>query len=462
MNDLQETHKGRILVVDDEEPIRTLLCRGLAAAGYESSAAANFTEMCQQVADKTFDLVTLDIMMPGTDGLQALAWLREHHPDIGVVMATAIDDMRALTQAMRLGAYSYVLKPLELELITQEIARAMERVQLVRENREYQHNLEHKVEERTQQLSYANEQLHAQIQEIEQRDEEIRKLDRAIEQSPISVVITDPQGTIEYVNPKFCQLTGYSKEDVIGQNPRVLKSGNHSDELYADMWRTISAGDPWHGEFSNKKKDGTFYWEIVAISPLRDAEGTVTHFVSVKEDITARKQAEEDLSKANAQLQRQLREMEGRDRLVQIQMSLPENERTAYEEMLHIVADVMSSKQAGIYFPTGKNGSLRRYATLGVTAPAQIEIADEFADKDANEVFTSGKPQAGENKLLAPILYRSEALGVISVSDYAEDSSRDTLCRLASEMALVLRALQMAEDLTSGALEIDELLKADY
>jgi response regulator of citrate/malate metabolism len=70
--------------------------------------------MCQQVADTTFDLVTLEIMMPGTDGLQALAWLREHHPDIGVVMATAIDDMRALTQAMRLGAYSYVLKPLEL------------------------------------------------------------------------------------------------------------------------------------------------------------------------------------------------------------------------------------------------------------------------------------------------------------------------------------------------------------
>jgi PAS domain S-box-containing protein len=122
---------------------------------------------------------------------------------------------------------------------------------------------------------------------------DLRTLQRAVEQSPSTVVITDAQGDIQYVNPKFTELTGYAAEEVVGQNPRLLKSGEQSDAFYAEMWRVISEGREWRGEFSNRKKDGEIYWEFASISAMRDATGRVTHYVKVAEDITERRQAEQ-------------------------------------------------------------------------------------------------------------------------------------------------------------------------
>jgi nitrogen fixation negative regulator NifL len=130
------------------------------------------------------------------------------------------------------------------------------------------------------------------ISESKQAEEELRKLSRAVEHSPASVVITDLKGNIEYVNPMFTRITGYSREEVIGQNPRVLKSGESPPEAYAALWDAITHGRDWHGEFHNKRKDGTLFWEFASISPVVDAEGRTTHFVAIKEDITARKEAE--------------------------------------------------------------------------------------------------------------------------------------------------------------------------
>jgi PAS domain S-box-containing protein len=127
---------------------------------------------------------------------------------------------------------------------------------------------------------------------------EFQKLSRAVEQSSSSVVITDVEGRIEYVNPKFTQVTGYTQEEAIGQNPRVLKSDAHAPEFYENLWQTITAGQDWHGEFCNRKKDGTLYWESASISPVRDDAGSVNHFVAVKEDVTERKQAEQALIEA--------------------------------------------------------------------------------------------------------------------------------------------------------------------
>jgi len=126
-------------------------------------------------------------------------------------------------------------------------------------------------------------------------EEKLRQLSSAVEQSPASIVITNPKGDIEYVNPKFIELTGYTRDEVLGQNPRVLKSGDKSPEAYREMWETITAGNDWHGEFHNKKKNGEPYWESASISPIRDSTGRITHFLAVKEDITARKRAEEAL-----------------------------------------------------------------------------------------------------------------------------------------------------------------------
>jgi len=140
------------------------------------------------------------------------------------------------------------------------------------------------------------------ITERKRAEEELRKLSRAIEQSPGTVAITDAQGNVEYVNPKFTQLTGYTLEEVLGQNPRLLKSGEQPEEFYRELWDTILAGEEWQGEFSNRKKSGETYWELASISAIRDADGVITHFVKVAEDITERKRAEEALGQRVGEL----------------------------------------------------------------------------------------------------------------------------------------------------------------
>jgi len=140
------------------------------------------------------------------------------------------------------------------------------------------------------------------ITERKQAEEELQKLSSAVEQSQVSVVITDPDGTIEYVNPKFTKISGYSFEEAIGQNPRVLNAGIQSPEFYKEMWDTIKAGRDWQGAFANRKKNGDIYWENINISPLRTKENQITHFVAVKEDISERKLAEEALRESEEML----------------------------------------------------------------------------------------------------------------------------------------------------------------
>ncbi|PCH70038.1 MAG: hypothetical protein COC06_06325 [Bacteroidales bacterium] len=122
---------------------------------------------------------------------------------------------------------------------------------------------------------------------------ELLKLSQSIIQSPVSVVITDCGGDIEYVNPKFNDLTGYSLEEVIGENPRILSSGNNEVELYRAMWEEIKSGGEWSGEFQNKKKNGDLFWEFETISPIKDDNGQIINFIAVKEDITERKRQEQ-------------------------------------------------------------------------------------------------------------------------------------------------------------------------
>ena len=134
-------------------------------------------------------------------------------------------------------------------------------------------------------------------------DEKLRQLSSAVEQSANSIVITDNQGTIEYVNPRFTQLTGYRFEEAIGQTPRLLKSGKTPLETYQQLWNTISSGGEWRGEFCNRKKNGELYWEFTAISPIKNAASMITHFIGIKEDMTERKHVEEALRKEKDKIQ---------------------------------------------------------------------------------------------------------------------------------------------------------------
>ena len=131
------------------------------------------------------------------------------------------------------------------------------------------------------------------ITKLKRADDELKKLGIAMRQSPAMVVITDSQGKIEYVNPKFTQVTEYSAEDVLGKNASILQGGGTSQKEYARLWETILSGDEWRGEFHNRKKNGDLYWEEASISAIYDDNGEITHLIALKEDITERKQAED-------------------------------------------------------------------------------------------------------------------------------------------------------------------------
>lgn len=125
-----------------------------------------------------------------------------------------------------------------------------------------------------------------------QAELELSKLRRSVENSPLSIVITDVNGTIEYVNPAFSEVTGYSQDEVVGQNPRVMKSGVHDEEFYQGLWATIVSGRVWRGEICNRKKNGELFWEQVAIAPVRNDKGDIVNYVGIKEDISDRKDLE--------------------------------------------------------------------------------------------------------------------------------------------------------------------------
>ncbi len=131
------------------------------------------------------------------------------------------------------------------------------------------------------------------ISERKRTEEHVRKLSQAIEQSPVSIVITDTAGDIEFINIHFAESTGYTLAEVLGRNSRILKSGETSVEEYRQLWKTISSGGVWRGEFHNRKKNGELFWEQATIAPLRDADSKITHYVAFKEDITKHKALEE-------------------------------------------------------------------------------------------------------------------------------------------------------------------------
>ncbi len=136
------------------------------------------------------------------------------------------------------------------------------------------------------------------ITEQKMAQEKILKLSKGIEQSSATIVITDIFGTIEYVNPAFCKTTGYTEEEAINQNPRILSSGLQPKEFYSDMWQSIEAGKVWKGEIHNKKKDGSLFWEWATITAIKNDKGEMTNYIAIKEDITERKKMQAELIEA--------------------------------------------------------------------------------------------------------------------------------------------------------------------
>jgi PAS domain S-box-containing protein len=255
--------KIRVLIAEDDYLITEEIKKILGELGYLLVATAfNGVEAVELTENLKPDVVLMDLEMPKMNGLEASAKIQEICPT-PIVVLTAYDSKEMIEKAADLGIGAFLNKPPDSREIERAIIIAMARFD--------------------------------DLIKLKKSNDELRKLTQAIEQSPTTIVITGVGGNIEYVNPKFTQLTGYTAEEALGQNPRILKSGRTPQETFEQLWRTISGGEEWHGEFINRKKNGEHFFEEASIAPVINSVGAITNYIAVKEDVTERKKVENEL-----------------------------------------------------------------------------------------------------------------------------------------------------------------------
>ena len=256
-----------ILSLEDSAPDYEIICRLLTEAGYNFniSRVDKEKEFEASLRNNQYDIILADFNLPGFDAFGALHLRNEICPEIPFICVSGSIGEELAIELLKLGASDYVLKdrPGRLPFA---IKRALE-------------DFNEKIVRR-------------------KAEKELRKLVRAVDQSVNAIIITDTTGTIEYVNPVTCKLTGFTREELIGKNPRILSSGETTKEEYARLWGDILAGKEWIGEFHNKNKNGELYWESASISPIMDEKGRITNFLAIKSDITRDKFLKAELIEA--------------------------------------------------------------------------------------------------------------------------------------------------------------------
>ncbi|MHC4885687.1 MAG: hybrid sensor histidine kinase/response regulator [Planctomycetota bacterium] len=251
----------KLLLIEDNDDDAFLVLRQLKREGFdvEHHQVCTAEGVRDALRESHPDLIISDYSMPGFTGLDALKIVREEDANLPFFLVSGTIGEALAVEAMHAGAQDYLMKD-NLRRLGEATRRELKEAARKREDR-------------------AEQEL----------------LRTAISQAAEAVVITAKDGTIEYVNPAFESITGYSREEARGQTPALLKSGTHDDSFYQQLWSTLEAGEVWKGQFVNRRKDGTQYEEEATITPVFDGEGALTHYVAVKRDITEQRRMEEEL-----------------------------------------------------------------------------------------------------------------------------------------------------------------------
>jgi PAS domain S-box-containing protein len=263
----------RVLYVEDSADDAKLSIRQLEQAGFSPTAdiVDSPGPFAEALRSTSYDVVLADNNIPGWSGTEALEMLQHHGWDVPFILVTGSLGEEPAVEFIKKGATDYVLKD--------RLAR-----------------LPFAVERALQEKSVRDERLRAQAL--------LNLRTQALEAAANAVLITDHDGRIIWVNEAFTVLTGYSRKEALGMNPRVLKSEKQDLAVYEDLWTTILAGRAWHGEVINRRKDCTVYTEEMTVAPVRDSIGAITNFIAIKQDVTERKQAEQALSSSETRYRR--------------------------------------------------------------------------------------------------------------------------------------------------------------
>jgi PAS domain S-box-containing protein len=252
----------RLFLIEDDDDVALLIRKSLERYGHEVTGCRSAADALIVLGQATFDLVLLDQRLPDMSGLELLQRLAGEGVSTPVLMVTGYGDEHLATRVLRAGAMDYIVKDPALTFLGELPKRVSESV-------------------RRHRLEKSN-----------------RLLIQALESARDGIMITDVQGTILEVNQALETLTGYTRQELIGQTPRLLKSGVHAPEVYANLWRTILNRGSWQGELTNRRKDGSLFSSFLTISPIVDAQGRLTNFVGIQRDITEHKKLEKQLLQA--------------------------------------------------------------------------------------------------------------------------------------------------------------------
>jgi len=258
----------RVLFIDDDQSMTTLYRAAMADIGLVAEIVNDPLLAPAKVDEFQPDVVVTDLYMPSCNGLELAAVLRQDDAlaDTPILFLSSETNIRQQLTALDLGADDFLTKPVNLEVLQAAvIARAKRARMLKRSRREYRRVAEH-----------------------------LQRIELAIDQHSI-VSISDLQGNILYANQRFCDVTGYTEDELVGKNHRLLKSGVHPEAFYREMWDTISQGRTWHGEVCNRRKDGSHYWVDATVTPQLDDQGLPLRYVSVRTDITSLKELQAQL-----------------------------------------------------------------------------------------------------------------------------------------------------------------------
>jgi diguanylate cyclase (GGDEF)-like protein/PAS domain S-box-containing protein len=256
----------RVLFVEDSADDAELAAAELSRGGFKftTSRVETLPDMQAALTDAHWDLIISDYEMPRFSADQALETLKSSGKDIPFIILSGVVQAEEAVALMRRGAHDFLSKEAMVRLVP-----AVER-----------------------ELREAAERYNRRLAE-----ERVRTLSLAVEQSPVSVVITNENGIIEYVNPKFEEVTNFSLSEAVGRNLNFTIMDQTNEGLFQELWDTVKGGRSWHGEFCNVRKDGEIFWEYANVSPLKNIDGVITNYIAVKEDITVRRSYEEQLLK---------------------------------------------------------------------------------------------------------------------------------------------------------------------
>ncbi|TVQ31185.1 MAG: EAL domain-containing protein, partial [Wenzhouxiangella sp.] len=257
----ETTETIRILVVEDSEADFLLVKRRLSRDGLDFTCErVDEHEALTRALQTPPDVILYDFEIPGMEFTETLALIKARAPEVPIILVSGTVGENMAARLLHEGLDDFVLKD--------NLVRLPSAVERARRERA----------ERAGRLA---------------AEAQLRKLAMVVEQSPASIIISDTRPAIEYVNDAFVRCTGYSRDDVLGQNPSLLNTGNTPASTYRELWATLEQGKTWRGEFINTRKDGSIFIEAAVVAPVRQPDGQISHYLAIKDDITAQRQSEE-------------------------------------------------------------------------------------------------------------------------------------------------------------------------